>query len=537
MSEQTFLLVASVSTDAILQFDPSQANLNGFDENGFQDAFVEGNSSILLFDAQTGQFIDTVVSAGTEEANISVASGIAIGPDGLLYALDQANNSVKRFDVATGDFIGTFIESDSTEIDSTELVRPEGIIFDPEGEDLYVSSLAAGGVRRYDSQTGEFISTVADTNFNGAPLAAAGLTFDDEGNLYIGSVFNDNSILQFDPDTEEVEVFISPDEAQPIPSFPIFGLDGNFLNSTFSSEAIGFPPTDVRRYDGETGEFLDVFIEPGNNLEQASRLRLGPDNNIYVSSFGSDRVLRYDGENGEFIDEFISPNTGGLANPGGMTFFDVDLEPENIFGTTGDDVIEVDFEALDSEQLLPTPKQVFGGEGADLIDAASLSQNISLENRLYGQSGNDELIAGYNDILIGGSGNDTLDASSAGGENRLYGNSGDDTFFLGESDRLIGGAGDDSFFTLSGGGNTITGGAGADAFWIASAEIVDSANIITDFEAVDVIGVGGLGIASQNELNLFQDGDSVSIGFNDAEIARLQNTQLDSLNANNFVFA
>ncbi|MEM7758502.1 MAG: hypothetical protein AAF298_10305 [Cyanobacteria bacterium P01_A01_bin.40] len=53
----------------------------------------------------------------------------------------------------------------------------------------------------------------------------------------------------------------------------------------------------------------------------------------------------------------------------------------------------------------------------------------------------------------------------------------------------------DRFFTISNRDNTITGGAGADQFWLATAEIPDSANTIVDFSAAeDVIGIGGLGI-------------------------------------------
>ncbi|MEL6463113.1 MAG: hypothetical protein AAFQ91_33680, partial [Cyanobacteria bacterium J06621_15] len=61
--------------------------------------------------------------------------------------------------------------------------------------------------------------------------------------------------------------------------------------------------------------------------------------------------------------------------------------------------------------------------------------------------------------------------------NRIYAGSGDDTLILGSSDRIIAGVGDDKFFTTNGGNNIITGGAGADQFWIATAEIPEAVNI------------------------------------------------------------
>ena len=54
----------------------------------------------------------------------------------------------------------------------------------------------------------------------------------------------------------------------------------------------------------------------------------------------------------------------------------------------------------------------------------------------------------------------------------------------------MGGAGDDKFFVGSGGGNIISGGEGADRFWIVSGEIAEAANTIVDFEiGSDVIGI------------------------------------------------
>jgi DNA-binding beta-propeller fold protein YncE len=540
MTEQTFVAVASVASDAILQFDPTQAGTNGFDENGFRDAFTPGESSILLYDGVTGEFIDEIVPAGTAEENISVASGVIFGPDGLLYALDQGTNSVKSYDILTGNFVETLVYSDSTGLDSSTLVRPEGLIFDPETGDLYVSSLAGGGVQLYDGETGELLQNIVTNNPNGDAFAAAGLIFDPEGeSLYIGSVFNDNRIVEFNTETGELTTFIGPDEAQPIPSFPIFGLDGNFLNGTFSSDAIGFPPTDIRRYDAETGELIDVFVEPGNNLAQASRLVLGPDNELYVTSFGSDRVLRYDGETGEFIDEFISPGEGGLANPGGLAFTTLDIQPENVYGTIGNDNIQVNPDPTDSEQLLPTPKVVFAGEGDDIIDAAVLSGNLSLEHRLMGQSGNDTLIAGYNSVLLGGEGNDTLDASMGRGNIRVAGDEGDDVLLLGSNGRFTANGGNDSFFAGTGGNNTLIGDAGADTFWLANnGQIVESANIITDFDDADLIGIGGLGITSTDGLGFAQDGADVLISVNDSQIGRVLNIEVDELTADgNFVFA
>jgi glycerophosphoryl diester phosphodiesterase len=99
-------------------------------------------------------------------------------------------------------------------------------------------------------------------------------------------------------------------------------------------------------------------------------------------------------------------------------------------------------------------------------------------------------IEGSNQLVFAGEGDDLIDLSQSEGGNRAYGGSGNDVFILGKSDRLVGGDDSDRFFTLEGGENLVTGNEGADQFWIAVAEIPESANTITDFESgADVFGV------------------------------------------------
>ena len=186
----------------------------------------------------------------------------------------------------------------------------------------------------------------------------------------------------------------------------------------------------------------------------------------------------------------------------------------------------------DDEVFAGKNDRSFGGAGNDIIDAS----NGMGGNRLYGGAGNDEIVVKANERAFGGAGNDTIDASGSNGESRLYGNEGNDIFFLGSGDRLVGGAGDDQFYAGSGGGNTITGGQGAEQFWIVNAQLPGAANIITDFElGVDVIGVGGLGL-NFNDLALTQQGENTLIATSGQNIAILLNIDSTSLSANNFVF-
>ncbi|MGK7936118.1 MAG: DUF6851 domain-containing protein [Xenococcaceae cyanobacterium] len=209
-------------------------------------------------------------------------------------------------------------------------------------------------------------------------------------------------------------------------------------------------------------------------------------------------------------------------------------EPANqpIFGTLEDDI----FDAADaSDNFNGKDNLLFAGAGNDLVDASAGSGG----NRIYGQGGNDELLAGVNDRVLGGEGDDLLDASLGRGGNHLNGQEGKDTFLVGGGDRYSGGEGDDTFFVIERGNNVLTGGEGADAFWIATGQLVTEVNIITDFELdEDVIGVAGLGISSAEELTFIQVEDDTTISFSDFDLAVLQNTQASNLPTNaTFAFA
>ena len=144
-------------------------------------------------------------------------------------------------------------------------------------------------------------------------------------------------------------------------------------------------------------------------------------------------------------------------------------------------------------------------------------------------------VSGSNQLIFAGALNDLIDASIASeGGNRIYAGSGDDWLILGAGDRVIGAKGDDEFYATTGGENTITGGEDADQFWIANAEIPESANIITDFTAgEDVIGIAGLGIGF-NDLT-FTDSDlGAVVSFDGNDLAVFNNTNADLINNEEF---
>ncbi len=232
------------------------------------------------------------------------------------------------------------------------------------------------------------------------------------------------------------------------------------------------------------------------------------------------------------------PGTGGRSatQPDQTEILLVDLDkPLNVDPRIGLDALggnEIRFGGVGDDELFATRKDtLFGGAGNDTLDASTGLGN----NRLYGGAGDDELFAGRSDRLIAGDGNDILDASVGNGNNRLYGGAGNDTLLGGNDDRLFGGNGDDQLF--AGEGNSIlTGGDGADQFWIVGGEIPAAGNTITDFQAgVDTIGLGA-GFAF-TDLAIAQTGNDTTIKLkaDDSLLATLTSVDAKTISIADFV--
>lgn len=175
---------------------------------------------------------------------------------------------------------------------------------------LCVASRGSNQVLSYDETTGAFIGTCAT---GGELLAPLPLVFGPDGNLYVGDL---TSIKRYNGTTGAfIDIFVTPGGEG-----LAFGPDGNLYVSSF-----GPGGGEVLRYNGNTGAFIDVFVPTGTGgLDVPRSLVFGPDGNLYVNSdccLGTiNSVLRYNGMTGAFIDAFVPPGSGGLLEPQGLVF-------------------------------------------------------------------------------------------------------------------------------------------------------------------------------------------------------------------------
>jgi hypothetical protein len=164
---------------------------------------------------------------------------------------------------------------------------------------------------------GTAVSPDASESFNG-------MTVGPDGNLYVAdNILGDGRVLRFDGQTGEfMDLFIDyqPDHILFSPSAMTFGPDGRLYigsGTTNGNEA------QILCYHGQTGAFLGAFVPPGSGgLGSVGDMAFGPDGDLYVVD-GSQGVLRYSGVDGHFLSLFVS--------------FPANIYPRNLaFGASGD---------------------------------------------------------------------------------------------------------------------------------------------------------------------------------------------------------
>ena len=259
--------------------------------------------------------LDALVTLGVAIAGIGILPAAQGGGPDLLVA-SQGSASVLRYVGQTGAFIDAFVPAGSGGLASGCFQGPGGMLFGPDGN-LYVTSGGnSDSVLRYDGRTGEFIDQFV-TSGSGGLNQPTGLIFGPDDNLYVSSgnpaVPSSDNVLRYDGQTG---AFI--DEFVPAGSGGMNGPTGLEFGPDGHLYVCGVISDNVLRYDGQTGAFIDVFASTG--LNAPVELRFGPDDNLYVTSALTAAVLRFDGQTGDLIDQFVPPGSGGLDHPAGLRF-------------------------------------------------------------------------------------------------------------------------------------------------------------------------------------------------------------------------
>lgn len=137
--------------------------------------------------------------------------------------------------------------------------------------------------------------------------------------VFVSDAVNHN-VLRFRYDGTDVvrEEFIAPGSGGlRYPSGLAFAPDGDLLVASWAT-TFPFTPSQILRYDGQTGAFRGVFAED-EQLTNPMNMVFGPDGDLYVvvqpsaSLLRRERVLRFDGQTGDFDRVFASAPCGYAA--------------------------------------------------------------------------------------------------------------------------------------------------------------------------------------------------------------------------------
>jgi DNA-binding beta-propeller fold protein YncE len=205
---------------------------------------------------------------------------------------------VLEFDGNTGQFISQL----------GSVTTPRELEIGSDGS-LYVTSTNANSIQNFAFNNGVQQSTFVASGAGGLQFPE-GLAIGPDGNLYVTSGSSSTNVFRFDGSSGNfLNVFAGV--ASGTASHLEFGPNGNLFAGTLFSGVVQF--------NGQTGASLGTFV-PAAHFHFVGGMTFGPDHNLYVATASDDSVLRFNGSTGAFIDTFISPGSGGLNDAEGLAF-------------------------------------------------------------------------------------------------------------------------------------------------------------------------------------------------------------------------
>lgn len=192
----------------------------------------------------------------------------------------------------------------------TQLQPPSASANDLGDAALFIGNLVPGaggnGILRYDGG-GTFLDVFTP--------GGCCMTFGPGEHLYVARQM---AVHRFNGVTGEfMDVFVAPDPNPAIIAFiPVLGPDGKLYVSYR-----GAAGQSIRRYDASGNVDDDFFVDGlAQGVTGSQFFGFGPDGNLYFTSGGTHEVLRFSGRDGAFIDKFVEAGEGGLVAPSGLTF-------------------------------------------------------------------------------------------------------------------------------------------------------------------------------------------------------------------------
>lgn len=182
---------------------------------------------------------------------------------------------------------------------------PWGMVADDEY--LYVASFTTDQIHKYDLTTRRFVGAFGNESYLDCP---EGMAICPNNTIYVASFLNDKVVKFSIPDGKFLGVVADKSHGLKGPEDVAFLKDGTLLICSHYTD-------NVLKLNSSSGEQLGVFA----TVEKPVGLTVGSDGNVYVTSYVSNSILRFDGQTGNFIDVYAAG--GGLEGPSSVSFADL----------------------------------------------------------------------------------------------------------------------------------------------------------------------------------------------------------------------
>ena len=245
-----------------------------------------GPHQILRYD-EDGSFGSAFIST-----NLNRPQDIVFLEDeGIAIVSSLGTNVITSHDINSGAFLGNF---------ATGLNGPTRVEIGPDSL-IYVLQWNGGSVRRYEFD-GTFVDDFTDTGV----IQAIGITWDSAGNLYVAA-FNNGAngyVQMYDTNGVDQGAFINSNLTGPTDIW--FDDAGNMLVNDWSGNVI-------RQFDS-TGAFIGNFATGLSQPEGVDFL----DGNVLIGNSGTGSVKMYDAS-GSFVMDVVAPGAAALVTPNAVT--------------------------------------------------------------------------------------------------------------------------------------------------------------------------------------------------------------------------
>lgn len=308
-TEVTSIKIISENGTTLSKTEQTQLIVLGFDENGNESELTRtplwsvSNENITLTNggiAIANKVGTAVISANYKELTHSITLHVidSTKRNKYIYVSDVGVERKGPFKIKKYDISGNYI----TDYITTNLSRPQDIVFIENKGEALISNLGSGSITRHDINTGEFKSIFA-AELQGPTRIDIG----PDGLLYVLQ-WDGGPVKRFNLNGVFIDDFTSVSITRAIGM--AWDSNNNFYVSSWANGENGF----VEKFNSK-GIFLERLIS--DNLRGPTDIWMDENDDLYVNDWTDNNIKRFRLD-GAFLGVFAL----GIQNPEGVAFLE-----------------------------------------------------------------------------------------------------------------------------------------------------------------------------------------------------------------------